>query len=181
MLRFTSSCLSLLAVAGITGCGSQPPSQDQQVHKEQTGHEGDDHASSGHSHKALHGGQVQAVGDNHFELVYVPTVGRFTLYVLGSEETESEPIPQQEVSLQVRDEATGEYKKLMLAADPLQGESAAKSSRFSATDPVLAKLQNLAAVARIPIAGESYRVAFQFVNGKPISESLTTRHNHYEQ
>lgn len=180
MFRFALRRLSLLAIAvGITGCAAQTPpqdKQDQQVETEQNGHEGD-HASAGHSHQALHGGQVQAVGDNHFELVYVPAAGRFTLYVLGSQETQSEPIPEEEVPLQVRDEVTGEYKKLTLAAEPLEGESDGRSSRFSAIDADVAKLQNFDAVARIAIAGEPYRVAFQFVDGKPISESVATPHH----
>ena len=132
MFHFALRHLSVLAaIAAIAGCGKQAPPQDRQdqpVSKEQNGqeehngHKGD-HGSGGHSHQALHGGQVQAVGNNHFELVYAPSEGRFTLFVLGSEETEPEPIPEAEIPLQVRDEATGEFKKLMLAADPLEGES----------------------------------------------------------
>ena len=184
MFRFALRRLSPLALlVGIAGCGTQETTQDQQVQQVPKEHNGDegDHASSGHSHKALHGGQVQAVGNNHFELVYDAAAGGFTLYVLGSEETESEPIAEKEIPLQVRNEATGEYKKLTLAAEPLEGESDDKSSRFSATNADLAKLGNLEAVARIPVAGEPYRVAFQFVDGKPISESLKPQHDDHEE
>ena len=99
MFHFALRHLSFLTViVGIAGCGNQAPPQDQKVQKEQNGpeeHNGhkSDHGSGGHSHQALHGGQVQAVGNNHFELVYAPSEGRFTLFVLGSEENEPEPIP----------------------------------------------------------------------------------------
>lgn len=168
---------SLIALAiFVTGCGRETPAPSQAVASAGSSAGGSqkksDHASVGHSHVAPHGGQVQAVGDNHFELTYDAQPARFTLYVLGTEENRSEPIPDKELTLQVRDEASGQFKSITLPADPQAGEPAGNSSRFAATSAELAELGNFTAVARVPIAGQSYRVAFQFVDGKPISAGL---------
>ena len=126
------------------------------------------HASTGHSHIAPHGGQVQAVGDNHFELVYDSNRGSFTLYVLGSEEMQAEPIPEQEITLLLQKELSSQFVSLSLVAEPLV-DTAGRSSRFFGTDPQLAKLDNFTALVRVPVAGEPHRVLFQFVGGRPIS------------
>jgi len=171
--------LMLLTLAMLTGCGggNAAPAEGRPA-KPSGGGSGDaaagDHASTGHSHVAVHGGQVQVVGDNHFELVYDGEARRFTLYVLGEDETKAAPVAEKETTLQVRDEKSGQFKRVTLAANPLEGESDGQSSRFTGISDELANLGNFDAVARVSMAGESHRVSFQFVGGKPISAGLAS-------
>lgn len=182
--RFAALALSgaLAAIVGlaIAGCAQKESSSGSAATAAEPAHpDGNqdhpkkgDHGSSGHSHVAPHGGQVQSVGDNHFEVTYDGDAGRFTLYLLGEEESKSAPIAEKEITLQVRDEQSGQFKTVKLAADPQEGESAGKSSRFVAASDEWAKLGNFDAVARVPVGGETNRVSFQFKGGKPISAGV---------
>jgi hypothetical protein len=121
---------------------------------------------------------VQSVGNNHFELTYDHETGRFSLYVLGDEESTAAPIAEKEITLQVRDERTAQFQAAKLMADPQPGESAGESSRFSATRVELANLEDFTAVARVPIDGQSHRVSFQFSDGKPMSAGAALAQQH---
>lgn len=125
-----------------------------------------DHDATPHSHAAPHGGQIQEVGDRHFELAYDDSDGRFTLYLLGDHESKPAPVAVAEITLQVR--VADQFKSAKLVANPLDGETNGMSSRFTGTGEDLAKLGDFDAVARVPVDGEPQRVAFQFVAGKPI-------------
>jgi Heavy metal binding domain len=173
-----SAIIAAIVGLALAGCGQLASKSNgtpgkPDGHRDAADHHGHankgDHASVGHSHIAPHGGQVQSVGDNHFELTYDETNGRFALYVLGEQESKSAPIPESDIALQIRDEESGEFHSAKLGADPLEDDSAGESSRFSATSPELAKIRNFTAVVRVPISGESHRVSFQFADSKPIS------------
>ncbi len=176
--RFAAFALSvpLTAIVGlaIAGCGQKSSSPTGPSAQSAGGGQAKigDHGNTGHSHVAPHGGQVQAVGDHHFELTFDGAGGQFTLYVLGAEESKADPIAEQEIALQVRDEGTGEFKSVKLAANPQEGETGGKSSRFVGSNDELAKLANFTAVVRVPVAAGSHRVSFQFVGGKPISAGV---------
>jgi len=157
-----SATLAASIAGTLAGCGQSshsnlPGKSAGPGNREQGGH-----ASIGHTHVAPHGGQVQAVGDNHFELTYDSATGRFTLHVLGEQESKSAPIAEQEIGLQVRDEASGEFKSIKLNAVPLDDEPHGKSSRFVASSEELVALSHFTAVARVPVADDSHRVSFQF-------------------
>jgi hypothetical protein len=175
--RYTFACPAWwLALAGsvvLAGCGAsvkpsggtQPPASPGAVATKA------DHSRSEHSHVAPHGGQIQSVGDNHFELVYEAAAGRFVLYVLGSEESKAAPIEATEIALQVRREGADQLQQVKLLAEPQPGETG-KASRFALAQPDLPRLGSFTAVARVPMGDDSYRVSFQFVDGKPISAGL---------
>jgi hypothetical protein len=157
------------STTGTATSSAAAPADHGDGHAKRSGHTG-----VGHSHIAPHGGQVQSVGDNHFELTFDGAVGQFTLYVLGEEESKAEPIAEQAIELQVRDEGTGEFKSIRLAAKPQQGETGGMSSRFVGSSEELATLAHFTAVARVPVSGESHRVSYQFVGGKPISAGMAS-------
>src|SRR5262245_31619230 len=157
-----SGMFAAIVGLALAGCGQNPSSSSGPSAKSgASDHPGSDqdhskkgdHASTGHSHVAPHGGQVQSVGNNHFELTF-DGAGEFTLYVLGEEESKADPIAEHEIPLQVRDEGTGEFKSVKLAANPQAGESGGMSSRFIGSSDELAKLANFTAVARVPVEGE---------------------------
>lgn len=131
----------------------------------------DVHAGGEHAHRAMHGGQIQAVGDYHFELAYESS-GRFALYVMGSDETQPLPIAAETIELQVRNETADALRTLALLPAPLDGESPGTSSRFAAESDELTSLVDFTALARIPVEKDSWRASFQFVGGRPIGETL---------
>jgi hypothetical protein len=167
-----AGAFALLLITAFMGCGSREPAKPKAIAHDPIARKDADHASIGHSHIAPHGGQVQAVGDHHFELTYDGDSGRFTLFVLGADETKAEPIGEQEMTLQVRNETSGQFTTVKLLAAPQEDDPEGKASRFAATAEQLAGLGNFDAVARVPVVGDMHRVSFQFIGGKPISAGM---------
>jgi hypothetical protein len=163
----TCFCISLSGCGGVTPNAPAPATAGSARTEAATAH-----ADSAHAHIAPHGGQVQSVGDNHFELVYENKPGRLVLYVLAENETVAAPISAREIPLQVRDERTGDFQSFQLVTEPMEGEDDGKSSRFAAASDTLTRLENFTAVARVLVGGDSHRVSFQFVNGRPISAGV---------
>jgi hypothetical protein len=119
-------------------------------------------ASAGHVDIAQHGGQIQAVGDNHLEAVVSPNRS-VALYVMGITETIPSPVTARTLWAKVKPEgqASGAPDEaILLHAAPLAGEPKGQASVFTGeVPPALAGRPVLLAVS-VPLSGQEQQVSF---------------------
>ena len=146
-VRLVVLSLSLLFLAGCGGEQSSAKNEKKEssgghVHADGSSH-GDhdhkekDHSKEGHAHDAgPHGGTMVDWGGGiyHLEFTVDHDKKQSTVYVFGSDEKTPAPIDAKKITLSIKDP---EFTTA-LEANPQQGDSAGKSSRFIGTHESLA-------------------------------------------
>lgn len=147
-LKHVWTAASLLAIAGMLGCGDEAAQQQTSPSSESTdadhGHHhgpgGHDHGGGKHEHApGPHGGTVADWGGGKYHVEFTVDHGKqeATVYILGSDEKTPEPITAESVLLTIKDPQL--QTDLMPA--PLEGEGDGKSSRFIGTHEGLATVK----------------------------------------
>lgn len=129
--RTGAALVAMLGFVLLTGCADKPA-------KDSGKKGGHDHAH-GHSHDehGPHGGHLIEVGNEeyHLEMVEDDKADTLTFYVLDSTAKKSVPIDATELTVNMS--VKGKATTFKLAAKPLEGEAAGKSSRFVTPDDAL--------------------------------------------
>jgi hypothetical protein len=144
MLRSTS----LLLMLALVGCNSQSAPPTAQA-------EHDEHA---HEAGGPHGGAIVELGEHHAEVVHDDAAGTVTVYILDGAATTNVPVDATEATINVTHDGQGE--QFTLAASPLEGEPAGRSSRFVSSDADLSEdldHEDTTAVFVITIDGQQTR------------------------
>ncbi|MEM9411118.1 MAG: hypothetical protein AAGA30_08400 [Planctomycetota bacterium] len=143
--------LSLMILVMIAGCRVEEAATAPSESSEEQGHS--------HSHgDAPHGGTVFDWGGGayHAEFTVNHDEQKATVYILGSNARDAEPIKADEINLAIVDPEI----QIALKAEPLHGEEEGMSSRFSGTHENLGIVQ------------EYEGKVFGTVDGKPYSGSF---------
>lgn len=120
--------------------------------------------AAGHLDVPRHGGQIQAVGDNHLEAALGPN-GSVSLYVMGITESIACPLP---VTTLWAKTGTGETK-VMLHAAPLPGEPKGQASVFTGELPAEMASKATALTLAVPLPGGERTVHFDLGPGAAAS------------
>lgn len=118
--------------------------------------------SAGHVDIPQHGGQIQAVGENHLEAVVSPNRS-VALYIMGITETIAAPVTAQTLWAKVKPEGRAAGmpgESIMLHAAPLTGELKGQSSVFVGEVPPAFAGQPVQMAVSLPLAGQEQQVKF---------------------
>jgi len=138
----------LLLTMTLFGCGSPSPTVPP----------ADESGEHAHEAGGPHGGAIIELGENHAELVHDDAAGTVTVYILDGAATKNVPVDATEATINLTHEGRGEQFKL--AASPMEGEPAGRSSRFVSSEAELSEdldREDAAAVIVITINGQQNR------------------------
>lgn len=177
--EFVGMCVLASVTIWATGCQQQTGSPSGSA-KNTAGHSDDHDHDHGHDHEhnqkvgetAHHGeGHVHAAGPHggvvvdwgggkyHVELTIDPAKKEATAYVLGSDEKTPTPITTADGSVLLT--FTTPSLQLSLQPMPLDGETAARASRYSATHDQLGMKQRVAGSISAEVDGTPYAGDFK--------------------
>lgn len=120
---------------------------------------GGNHDTRRHPHVSIHGGVVQPLGNRHLELV-ADTEGVLHLFMLGQDETVLQPAPISELRGHAQVEDGSTLAPISLDADPLPGDPAGKTSRYTGRFPPGLTRAPGSVSLTVPLDGRVYRARF---------------------
>jgi len=139
--------------------GELAPSTAAQSSASQQGVAGDEE----HGHKSgSHGGIIVSLGrDSYHVEAIVEKSGTLRIYTLGKEETRIQEVDARQLTAYVKPEGASDAVAIELKPQPQQGDSAGKTSLFTAELPADLQGQPLnVTIPNIAIAGERFRLGF---------------------
>jgi hypothetical protein len=127
--------IAAIASALLVGCGTKAGNVAPNASVAENHHEGDghDHSSAEHSHFGPHGGHIIELGSNdafHAELLHDDKTHRVAVYILDGKATNSVPISQSELLVNIV--SGGNPKQFKLSAVSQQDEPQDMASCFQA-------------------------------------------------
>lgn len=126
--RWMTMALSLVVALWLPGC-TDAKKGDFKNAKEASKGKPEEHKHE-HEEPGPHGGHLVELGDHeyHGEVCFEAKDKKLTVYILGHELTQPQPIEEKEVTLSLM--IDGKATPFQLKAAPLEGEKEGQSSRF---------------------------------------------------
>ncbi len=165
--QFYAFLMSVALISFTVGCdtGATPAgnSGGDQTHSDDDGHDhgaddGHDHEGE-HAHEGPHDGTVVEWGEHEFHVEFIVDheQKQATAYILGEDVKTPMPINTTEITVSIKEPAI----QIVLKANPMDGETEGKSSRFVGSHDGLATVKDYEGAISGAIDGTPYSANFK--------------------